>query len=249
MANHVGIEETTQIPGYPLYEAMGLEKEFRLRAMTTLEEKIRLSAPGFSTMARVIQNCLVNNKEFDVRDLKIFDFEYLMYKLRIVTYGAGYPVTITCPYCKRQFDHKVNLSELEVNEVPSDFKEPFKIGPLPVSKDVLECRILTAKDYIELPDECAEFLKHYPAYEGDPEFILDLCRRVVSVNGKELPNLRTYIETLHARDYQYFSNEYLDKTNSYGINTVIEVECPHCKKKHYSKLPFTSEFFRPSYCD
>lgn len=249
MDTHVGIEETTQIPGYALYESWGLEREFRLRAMTTLEEKIRLSSPGFSTMARVIQNCLVNNKEFDVRDLKIFDFQYLMYKVRIVTYGAGYPVRITCPSCSRQYDHTVNLSELNVTEVPSDLKEPFKIGPLPVSKDVLECKMLTVRDYIELPDECNDFLKRYPAYDGDPEFILDLCRRVLRVNGKELPNLRTYMETMHARDYQYFSNEYLKLTNAYGIDTVIEVECPHCKKKHFINLPMTSEFFRPTYCD
>lgn len=245
----VGSEELTQIPGYPLYKDMGLEQEFRVRAMTTLEEKIRLSSPGFNTLARVIQNCLVNNKNFDVRDLKLFDFQYLMYKVRIVTYGPGYPVTITCPHCNRAFDKTFDLSTLNVNEVPVDFTEPIKIGPLPVSKDVLECRMLTARDYIELPLESEEFLKKYPEYEGDPEFILDLCRRVISVNGKEIPNLRTYLETMHARDYQYFSSKFLEVTNSFGIDTVIQVECPHCHKVHYVNLPMTSEFFRPTYRD
>lgn len=251
MENQVGIEETTQIPGYALYESLGMkmEKEFRLRAMTTLEEKIRLSSPGFATLARVIQNCLVNNKDIDVRDLKLFDFQYLMYKVRTVTYGAGYPVQITCPHCKRQFTNTFDLSALKVNEVPSDFSEPIKIGPLPVSKDVLECRMLTARDYIDLPDECDEFLKKYPDYDGDPEFILDLCRRVLTVNGKEIPNLRSYLEQLHARDYQYFSKKYLDLTNGFGIDTTVNVECPYCKEKRLLALPMTSEFFRPSYCD
>ena len=247
MENHVAITETYQIPGYSLYDPSVVKKDFTLRAMTTMEEKLRLSNPGLGTLAKVIKRCLITNEDLDIQDLKLFDFMYLMYKTRIVTYGAGYHIGIKCPHCGRVHEVTINLDELKVNEVPSDFKEPFKIGPLPVSQDTLECKLFTLRDLLSLNDESEEFLKKYPEYDGDPSFILELCKRVVSVNGKNVLDLRTYMENLHALDYQYFNSEYAKLTDKFGIDTQIELTCPHCNGKYINELPMTSEFFRPSY--
>lgn len=249
MENHVSIEEAYVLPGYSLYDHDVMEKDFRIRAMTTKEEKIRLSSPGLGTLARVIQSCLINNKNIDIRDLKLFDFQYLMYKTRIVTYGEQYRITIKCPYCGREADHSINLDKLNITEVPVDFKEPFTIGPLPKSQDVLECKMFSVRDVIDLDNESEEFIKKFPEYDGDPSFILDLCKRIVSVNGQMPLDLRGYVENLHALDYQYFSTKYAELTNSFGIDSRVELECPHCKKKRLLELPMTSEFFRPSYFD
>lgn len=248
--NHVSIEEIYQIPGYPLYGNQ-FEKDFRIRAMTTREEKIRLSAPGFKTLARVIQNCLVNNQDVDVRDLKLFDFQYLMFKVRTITYGPEYKINIMCPYCGKRMDASIDLDKLKVNTVPEDFKEPIRIGPLPISKDTLECKLFSLRDYLDVIDEAIEFEKNYPEYDGDPRFVLDLCKRVVSVNGKSpdsvLPNLRTYIENMHARDYQYFSSKYEEIFNSFGIDAIVNLKCDSCGGEYRTKLPMTDEFFRPTY--
>ena len=187
MANErVAIQETYQIPGFSLYKNLNLEKQFTLRAMTTMEERLRLSSQGLDTIAKIIRNCLTTNPDLDIMDLKLFDIQYLMYKLRIVTYGSDYPISIRCPYCGKKMDLHINLDELEVISVPDDFEEPIKIGPLPVSGDVISCKIQTLRDYLDIVAEHDKFVEKVPDGE-DPTFFLDLENKIVDINGKQLP--------------------------------------------------------------
>lgn len=247
----VPMQTTYQIPGFSLYGDK-YDKNFVLRPMTTMEEKLRLSSPGFGTIAQIIRNCLVSNENLDINNLKIFDVQFLMYKLRTITYGEGYDFRLVCPYCGESFPITVDLDTLKSKEVPKEFKEPFDIGPLPISKDVLQCRLFTVKDYLDIISETKARLDRFPEMKDDPSFIIELSKRVVSVNGTVLPpfQLEEYLKSLHARDYQYFDFKYLEIANSFGLDVSnLEATCTHCNKKYTYSLPLTSDFFRPSYHD
>jgi wobble nucleotide-excising tRNase len=41
------------------------------------------------------------------------DYEFLLHKLRIVTYGPEYKMALTCPYCGKEFETTADLEQLE----------------------------------------------------------------------------------------------------------------------------------------
>ena len=250
--NRVAIQESCSVPCYKLYKEDKVEKDFTLRAMTTKEEKMRLFSNGFDTIAKIIKSCLVTNKDLDINQLKLVDIQYLMYKLRIVTYGSQYNVHgVKCPYCGKYVDVTYDLDNLKIGEIPDGFKEPFEIGKLPVSGDTLQCKLLTTEDYLDIIEEARKKREKFPNYEGDPSWEFELMKEICTVNGELLPTfkMQQYIDNMHARDYQFFEQKYEDFSGSLGIDKNVEFECPDCHKTFKYKLPMTEEFFRPTYRD
>ena len=96
-----------------------------LRAMTTKEERIRLSGQSFyETMSQIVNECIPDNKKpdgsykIDSRDLTDFDFFAVLVKLRIMSYGALYKTITNCHECGSQFITTVDLSDLDCKLVP-----------------------------------------------------------------------------------------------------------------------------------
>jgi len=225
-----------------------------LRMFTTKEERIRLSSTvGFlETMVSILNNCVTttNGVVIDTKLLTEFDFIYLMYKSRIISYGPAYPVTVKCPHCGKSYKYVANLDKLQVHYIDDDFVEPFKIGPLPKSNDILEMRYLRVYDRIEIDKEAREILATDPEYEGDPSYNGNLEHRIVTVNGKELSPFekKIYVDRLSAYDNQYILHK-LDQLKPVGIDIGVEAECEYCHKTSPITLSVTSTFFRPEFDD
>jgi len=247
------ITETYSLPsaGSQLYGEMEVPSEFTLRAMTTLEEKMRLSSSdGFKIIPQIIKACCVDPKAtIDLRRLKIFDLQYLMYKLRVVTYGPEYEVTIQCPYCGKTQKVVVNLDDIPVNNVPEDFVEPFEIGPLPVNGDVLGCRLTSTIDHEDIQREVKRIISKFPDYVGDPEYILRWNYILLTKNGDNMGirEIQPYIENLHAKDLRFLESKYDKMVSSFGLDLSMVEKCSNCEEDINFTLPMTSEFFRPEY--
>lgn len=247
--SNVAIQESFLLPsGGELYQGLDIPKEVRLRAMSTLDEKIRLSSANpFKTTPALIRNCLVD-ADFDTEDLKMFDLYFLMFKLREVTYGPEYKVEVFCRDCRTTQKVTVDLSTLETNYLEKEFTEPFVIE-LPNSKDRLACKYLSCRDINELELETKRMKAKAPDLdEDDVAFIPGLCSRIVTINDQVLPKhkLVQYMQDLHARDYNYFNKKYIDITNKPGINLNYVATCEHCGSPIVFEVPILSEFFSPS---
>lgn len=248
------IQETYTLPSRgKIYPDMDVPEEITLRAMTTFEEKMRLGSTSFyKTMCNIIHRCLVGC-DFDVSKLAVFDFQYLLYMLRVVTYGAEYKVDAMCPTCRGTQSFVVSLDNLEVNMMSDKDTENeglFEVGPLPVSKDVITCRYLRINEFDEIEQKARAIRRKNPNYEGDASYMLYMQYKIVSVNGKSLslPELEKYVSTMNARDTNYFNRKY-DQHDQFGIQLVVNETCPSCGSEMEFLLPFTQEFFRPSYDD
>lgn len=250
MENRVAIQSSCNIPCYHMYKG-NVPQEFTLRAMTTLEEKKRLAKPSLDTLASIIDDCIVEPNGIKTKDLTMMDMMYLMYQLRIVTYGADYKVSLKCPHCGKKINLTINLDELEVNEATEDSSTIFELPPLPNSGDVLECKVLTASDTIEIDKEAEKILNKYPDYVGDPKYILDFVYKIVSINGEKLPTFKVqnYVESLTARDSAFISSKYNKYVNGIGMNILVSKDCTECGEGIEFGLPMTSEFFRPTFDD
>jgi hypothetical protein len=246
--------ESFYFPSKNLLYGEDFDGHFNLRMFTTKEERIRLSSTaGFlETMVSILNNCIStsNGTVIDTKLLTEFDFIYLMYKARIVSYGPKYPITVRCPNCGKTFRYVADLDELETVYLDDDFKEPFTIGPLPKSGDILEMRFLRVYDRMEVDKEAREILAKNPDYQGDPAYNGNIERRIVTVNGKTMGDLekKYYVENLSAFDNQYIMYK-LGKVANAGINISINVECAECTEQFPVDLSVTSTFFRPEFDD
>ena len=251
------ITETLVLPSAAakLYGS-GFDGHLTLRAMTTNEERIRLSSQSFfPTMRTIVNDCIVENKnsdgtyKIDSASFTEFDFFAIMVKLRIISYGVKYRTAAICPNCGHKFEYKADLSQLMYNLVPDDFVEPYEIGPLPGSGDTLGCRFMRIKDRIDIEKKRDLILSKDPKYQGDPTFNLEMERRIVTVNGKELDFLMAedYVKNMIAMD----SYVYHDKIDQFPFGVVrlntCDCENPDCDGKALWVLKADGEFFRPCF--
>lgn len=247
--SNVAIQEVFTLPSNGrLYAGLNIPAEIRLRAMSTLDEKIRLASNNpFKSTPALIRNCLVDS-DFDTEDLKLFDLYFLMFKLREITYGSDYKVNISCKNCGTVNAVNVDLSQLEVTTLDDTDTEPFTIS-LPVSGDQLGCKYLSCKDLNRLQNEVERIRAKDPTInEDDISFIPGLCSRIVTINGEEwpAPKLTAYMQNLHAKDYNYFNKKYIETTNKPGINLNYVDTCEKCGKPLVFEVPILGEFFSPS---
>lgn len=227
---------------------------FNLRMFTTREERIRLSSTAsfLETMASILNGCIstTNGITIDTKLLTEFDFIYVMYMARIVSYGANYPITVTCPHCGKTYKYIANLDNLPVQYLDETFKEPFEIGPLPKSGDMLKVRLLRIIDRINIEKEAREILAANPNYEGDPTYNGNLEKHIVTVNGTELSPLqkKEYVENLSAYDNQYLQHK-LRQYGRAGLDIGVTTTCSYCNKDTNATLSINSTFFRPEFDD
>lgn len=227
-----------------------------LRAMTTNEERMRLSGQSFyQTMSKIINECIVDNKredgtyKLDSQAFTDFDFFAICVKLRIMSYGPKYKTTAVCPKCGKSFTKAVNLAELAYNLVPEDFSEPYPVGPLPSSGDTLGCRFLRVKDRIDIEKQKDIIMAQNPEYDGDPTFNLEMERRIMEVNGQPMDYMlaKDYVDSMIAMDSVVYHDE-IDKDKNFGVilfNLLDECPDKDCDGKPFWILKANREFFRP----
>lgn len=247
------ITETCKLPSKGLLYNGVLGSTLELRAMTTVEERMRMSGENFwSTMSAILNRCMTNT-DFDSQNLTDFDFFAALVKLRIITYGNIYKTTTRCLSCEKVQDIDVDLDNLIITELPDDFKEPISIGPLPKSGDTLGLRFLRVFDHIDITNQVTAYnAKQNKALDtGNPEYTLEMEKMLVSVNGVELDSLarHVYVENMVGMDSSFFHKE-VDKL-FYGIHRVGSAKCKeeNCSGLMLYQVAPDEQFFRTAFDD
>lgn len=244
------VSENYVLPSKGLLYGDNFGEEVTIRSMTTFEEKMRLGSQGFwKTMGSILDAVIVSPEIYETRAMTLFDFYFLMYKMRAVSYGPIYKVTVKCPRCGKKEICRVNLDDLGVTYLKEDFKEPFEIGPLPRSQSKLGCRFLRVQDYINNEKRAKEILERSPDYVGDPLYILNKASQIVTIDGEEVTPVEAemFVENMQAMDSAYFSQMYDHIVGDVGMDTVCTDVCSSCGEEMKFNLPMNSEFFRPTY--
>lgn len=241
------ITETCHLPskGIPYGKALGDTVQFR--AMTTVEERMRLSGENFwSTMAAILNRCKVGT-DFDMKNLVDFDFYAAIVKLRTISYGNNYKTRSKCMVCGLEQEVDVNLDEVSVTELPKDFVEPFKVGPLPISGDILECRFLRVFDYIDISNKMDEWRSKHPNDRmNSPEYTLLMEHAIVTINGAELNEFqkKAYVESMIGADSTFYHDALNDMF--YGVHRIGTAKCkePDCDSYVLYEIAPSDSFFR-----
>lgn len=257
MENNYTIAERYTLPSHGLLYDSDINPDIKLRSMTVRDEMKRMAPANDGTiyrvLAEVIDDCLVEKPGISSYDMCIGDFQFLMHKLRIVTYGPEYKISCKCPNCGNYDDYIVNLEDLSLDELKDFDKDKYLRLELPASKKIVELNYNTPRILDNIEKEVDRVAKQYKKQnkvmsDVDWHLLYQLVYAIKTVDGQKLSvtQKETFCNNLVGRDYNTIINA-LDKLDQkVGLGLMFEVKCNQCGLNMSVPFRLTSEFFRPS---
>lgn len=220
----------------------------KLRSMTTTEELKRLSPSEnqYQNICEIIDDCLVDKIPLSSYDMCLADYQFLLHKLRVVTYGTDYSVVTKCPYCNTNNDRTINLDELDVIQYDESFDKYYTFE-LPKTKKKIRLKMQTPRMIDTANQEWKDLKKKHPEIIQDESFIITMASMIDTINDKKVDVLkkRDWLKTLPMLDTNYLV-QYAGKLNdTLGIVSSIETTCGYCGLDYRSPFRYGAEFFRP----
>ena len=236
------------LPSHGKFYDVPVNDHVKLRSMTTNEEMRRLnvSENQYKPMADIIDECLIDKPGISSYDMCLGDYQFLMYKLRITTYGADYPLECRCPYCLSTFEEHVNLEDLPVREFDKSILE-HKEFDLPRTKHHIKIRLQTPRILDTIARQENEEKKRRKSSTASSE-IIQLSNIVEEIDG-ERPDpffAEDFYRNLPMMDTKVILRHEERLSNEVGLGTDLTVTCPVCNNSYNSSFRVTSEFFDPS---
>lgn len=219
--------------------------KIKIYPLTMREEEI-LSTPryildGVATIM-VLNNCIAS--DIDAMDLLMYDYTYLLFYLRKISFGDSYNFDITCPNCGHKYNTGFKISDIVFNELPKDFKEPYKID-LPISKYTVIMsmpRVRHSREFDDLQNKLTS--KERKEYSGISDIFAIRTISIIDNEGNLLPkeDWVEFYKSIPAMDRAELSKYSVIES---GINKVMEnLVCPNCDTVIGGSIPITDEFFR-----
>ena len=133
--NTATIFESFILPSKGLIYDKEVNPQITLRSMTTMEEMKRLSPTEtpYKVMSDIIEACMQEKPAIPVYDMSLGDYQFLLHKIRIVSYGPEYKMLIKCNECGQVTESIADLDSLEVHEFTPDIIKQ-KMITLPKTK-------------------------------------------------------------------------------------------------------------------
>lgn len=244
------IMEGYELPSKGKIYAKAVNPHIELRSMTARDEMKRLSPSStpLKTLADIIEGCCIETPAVHVYDMALGDYEFLLHKLRIVTYGEDYKVNLRCPECGERIETTAKLDQLEVKEYDDDRVRELQTFSLPKSGRTITLNFLSPRSVEEMEAKVKDMRRRYKTATIDFETLVRLLYNIDLVDGekKSETELENIVTNLPAMDLQKILNN-IDKLNqSVGLDNTLYLTCPKCSGEISTFFRFGPEFFRPT---
>jgi predicted RNA-binding Zn-ribbon protein involved in translation (DUF1610 family) len=244
------IMEGYELPSKGKIYTTTVNPHIELRSMTARDEMKRLSPSStpLKTLADIIEGCCIEKPGIHVYDMSLGDYEFLLHKLRIVTYGEDYRVVLRCPDCGETIETTTKLGQLEVKEFNEDEIKNLQTFSLPKSNHIITLNFLSPHIVEEKEVKVKDMKRRYKNATIDFETLVSLLVNIDLVDGekKSETDLETFITNLPALDLQKILNN-IDKLNQQiGLDNILYLTCPKCGEEVTTFFRFGPEFFRPT---
>lgn len=255
MSNQSNFTQEITLPSRGLFNPEIPEGKLVQRCMMVSDQKILSGSSQSSNSAihQLIQRTITSPEGVDVSKLTLPDTLYLLFKLRILSYGKDYKFRTRCPECGKKIDVSIDLSELPVETLEEGYEDQL-IVKLPNRGDTVYTKVLINEDIDEINRELKRRKKRNA--EDESEYVLRIVRSIEKIELKEA-NKDGKKELTGSLDIERYISALTDldasaiiaarDSVSYGINPILEYVCPECKEYIDISLQFSSEFFRPSF--
>ena len=168
---------------------------------------------------------------------------FILLKVRTLTYGETYDFSVDCSseQCGRRIAWSLSLDDLPVRELPGASRAALAANTplqatLPGCGKQVNFRLGTGAHERQLA----------ALRERQPHRVLSakLAQRIVEVEGIAPGDTRAFLEDLSMRDANFLLSHF--ETVDCGVETAIEIECPHCLRVQDLDLPLEAGFLWPS---
>jgi len=226
-----------------------INPNIKIRSMTTEDEMRRLgkTSKPHKLLCDIIDDCLVEKPEISSYDMCLADQQFILYKLRTVTYGSEYVMQSKCDVCGTTHETKINLDDMVCNNFTDEVKDLFEID-LPVSKLHIKLKLQTPHLLEDIDALKKEADRRHPNSGSESAFLFYIMSVIDEVDGNRLNQLEleNLVRKLPMRDTN-FINQKADKlTESFGMSMTYNVTCPVCGSDYECRFRISSEFFRPT---
>jgi predicted RNA-binding Zn-ribbon protein involved in translation (DUF1610 family) len=244
------VMEGYELPSKGKIYTEAVNPHVELRSMTARDEMKRLSPSStpLKTLADIIEGCCIEKPAVHVYDMSLGDYEFLLHKLRIVTYGVDYKVTLRCPECGEVIETIAKLDQLAVKEFDEEQLRELQTFSLPKSGRIITLDFMTPRKTEEMEVKVKEMKRKYKNVTIDFDTLVRLLTNIDLVDGEKKPEheLENIITNLPALDLQKILNN-IDKLNQQiGLDNTLYLTCTNCGEEVNTFFRFGPEFFRPT---
>lgn len=244
------IAEEYTLPSLGKVYKQNVNPVIKLRSMTTQEEMKRLSPSErpYNKLCEIIDDCLVENPGISSYDMCLADYQFLLHKLRVVTYGPEYNTESVCPYCASTNESVINLDDLEVVTFDDHNFSDLVEFTLPRTQKKIKISMQTPRMIDDASIRDKELKKKSHGKAGDSAFLFNIQNMIEEIDGQKLDPLKLedFVRQLPMMDTNYIIKKAQKLVESFGIKTTIDHTCPVCGLDYTSSFRITREFFGPS---
>ena len=248
--NSYTIAEEFTLPSLGKIYEENVNPVVKLRSMTTEHEMKRLapSDRDYQNICEVIDDCIVNDIGISVYDMCLADYQFLLHKLRVVTYGSEYKTNIQCPYCGSIQTSNIDLNTLEVTNFEEENITKYTEFVLPKTKKRIKLKMQTPRMIDDVTKQSKELNRKSNNKAGDTAFLFTLQQMIDTVDGVKLDPVKKedFVRSLPMMDTNYIVRHSEKLVESFGLNTVTHNTCLACGLDYNSSFRITGEFFGPS---
>ena len=248
--NNFTIANEFTLPSKGKVYSREINPQFKLRSMTTVEEMKRLnhSDKPNKNIAEIIDDCLVEKIGISAYDLCLPDFQYMLHKLRITTYGTRYKLTSKCPWCGSNNLNEVNLEQLHLTEFDEEIYEKYSRFELPSTGKEITLRMQTPRMLDNISAKVKDARKKNPNFVGDPAFLFTLQALIDTIDGTVPEQFRVedFVRRMPMMDANYILKSAEKLNESFGLDKSLEHTCSVCGLDYTGNFRTTPEFFGPS---
>lgn len=244
------IAEEVTLPSKGLIYDGKVRPTIKLRSMTGRDE-LKRQAPTntpLKKIADIIEDCMIDKPGISVYDMSSGDYEFLLHKLRIISYGTDFKVKVICPVCGETTETVYNLENLKVKNFDAGEFENLRTLTLPKTGKTVRLKFQTPHSVEIIENNAKDMKRRAKNAEIDFNTFAMLNYVIDTVDGDKLAPFEQedFINKLPAADMIKILNT-LDKVNSYiGIESEIVIPCCKCGTDINTFFRFGTEFFRPS---
>jgi len=247
MTNYT-IAETYELPSLGKIYDSEINPVVTIKSMTTEQEQKRLAVTDYPyrMLCEIIDDCIVGDIGISSYDMCVGDYQFLLYKLRTVTYGSDYIMDVRCPYCGFTRKETVNLDELPPIKYTEEFNN-YRRFTLPKTGVEIELNIQTPRMLDNVVNKAREFKAKFPG-SSDPTLTYTIKYLIRTIDGKNPDPLKVeqWIKELPMADVNTIIT-YAEKMNNLiGIDTNLIIHCDVCGLYQDAQLSIGKEFFRPA---
>lgn len=243
------IVEKLYLPSKGLIYEEEVNPEVELSSMKTKHEMLRLSVTDDAQkiMAEIIDDCIVNDIGISSYDLCLGDFQYLLYKLRVVTFGPDYEIQARCPYCGFDNTLKLNIDELPTLEYEDSIIDLTELT-LPVSGNKVKLTMQTPRMLDRINSRVREYKKRRNNNSENATILFTImsCIEEIDEEPVEVHKIESWIRELPMADTNAILYRIDELNNSLGIQLDSLATCSVCGSTFLAPFRVNDSFFRPN---